>query len=525
MIALAGAGLVLLSTAKYGAGLSPDSTAYLDVARSLISGKGFVFHTGNPLVWYAPFYSMLLALIGFATRLDPAAFAHVVNAVLFAFVIYLSARLLQTGSRLATVYSLLSVCAVLLSAPFSLVYAMAWSECLFIPLVLLYLVFAQHYWDRGGMLPLAVMILSTALACLTRYIGIALVPAGAATIMLASGVNFRARLARAFAFATLSLVPLGFWVARNYRLSGTLVGDRFPSGFTFGHSVILCVQKMLSWYAIPGLVSKFVVLAWMVVLATTVLSSKTARGRLTSGLRAIISDHTPIVLFLVAFLVATLMAARRDATIDSRMLSPVYVALTLVLLKLAYQLLCPTQPPTTAFASTGPVVLLALWLCFPLTRIAQSTKGRLRDGAGDYSKRIWRESETVAYAKQMLSTNNVHVYSNDPGVLWELARLNATLAPMKTVYSSRKLANKLGDLVGRWPPEGEAYLVWFENAGRPYLFSVAELEEIANIEEIAHVSDGSIYRVLARQATVPDSNQLRRLPSLPRLESPQDESK
>ena len=69
-LALAGVGLVLLSTARYGAGLSPDSVAYLDVARSLASGKGFVSHTGEPLVWWPPLYPMLLALIGFATGLD-----------------------------------------------------------------------------------------------------------------------------------------------------------------------------------------------------------------------------------------------------------------------------------------------------------------------------------------------------------------------------------------------------------------------------------------------------------------------
>ncbi|MCX6841829.1 MAG: hypothetical protein NTX53_06075 [candidate division WOR-3 bacterium] len=229
VLALAGAGLVLLSTAKYGAGLSPDSVGYLDVARNLASGKGFVLHTGEPLVTWPPLYPMLLALIGFATRLDPAVFAHLVNAALFALVICVSARLLQTGSQQTTTYSVLGVCAVLFSIPLSRVYAMAWSECLFIPLVLLYLVFAQRYWDSGGRLSLVAITLSTALACLTRYLGVALVPAGVVTIILATGVNFRVRFTRAFAFAALSLAPLGLWLVRNHQLTGTLMGGRAAS--------------------------------------------------------------------------------------------------------------------------------------------------------------------------------------------------------------------------------------------------------------------------------------------------------
>lgn len=148
ILAFVGAGLVLLSTARYGAGLSPDSVCYLDAARSLASGRGLVFHTGEPMVWYPPLYlyPMLLALVGLVTGLDPEVFAHLVNAALFAPVICLSGRLFKTGSLQTTTCIVLGVSAVLFSIPLSQVYSMAWSECLFIPLVLLYLLFAQRYW-------------------------------------------------------------------------------------------------------------------------------------------------------------------------------------------------------------------------------------------------------------------------------------------------------------------------------------------------------------------------------------------
>ncbi|MCX6844028.1 MAG: hypothetical protein NTX53_17325 [candidate division WOR-3 bacterium] len=499
ILALAGAGLVLLSTAKYGAGISPDSVYYLDVARNLVSGKGLVFHTGAPLVSWPPLYPMLLALIGFATGLDPAVFAHLVNAALFALVIYLSARLFRTGFRQNATYSVMGVCAVLLSIPLSELYAMAWSECLFIPFVLLYLVSAQCYWDSGSMLSLAVMILSTALACLTRYSGVALVPAGVLTPMLATGVNFKARFARAFAFAVLSLAPLGLWLLRNHQLTGTFAGPRGPSTSSITNNVILCVEPMLSWYLF-GLISELVVLAWIAVLTIRVMSSRTAARRLTSSLKAVLAGHLPAVLFLLTY---TIMLLVTSSTVEydqigSRLLSPIYVPATLVLLKVGSYLFGPTQRRTTAFVSRVPPVLLALWLCFPLASVARSTARRFKNGAGGCNTRMWRESETVAYARQMLSTkDDVHVYSNGTDALWELARVNASELPLRAEINQ-------GDLYGHWPTESASVLVWFNNrAWRRYFFSIEELEEIADVEEVAHFSDGSIYRVSVRDTAAP----------------------
>ncbi len=494
ILALVGAVLVLLSTAKYGAGLSPDSVGYLDAARSLASGKGF-----GSLVWWPPLYPMLLAFVSFATGLAPTAFAHFVNAVLFALVIYLSAQLLHPGSRRSVAYSLLGVCAVLFARPFSEVYAMAWSECLFIPLVLLYLIFAQRYWGIGDVLSLAVMTLSTALACLTRYVGIALVPAGVLTIILATGVHFRTRLTRACAFAAFSLAPLGLWAMRNHRLTGTFFGNRGPLQKTLADSVKASAQATLSWY-VPAHGMAFIVLAGIAIALVAVISLRAVRERALSSLKAILSDHPSDLLFMMTYFVVLLVAAARDAVPESRTLSPIYVPATLVLMKLGLYLFGPTQSRTTAFASRAPLVLLALWLCFPLTSTARDTSGRLRDGAGGCNTKEWRESETVAYAKQKLCTNDhIPVYSNGPDILWALAGVSANWAPRKVYYGSTKPANELGDLSGRWPSEGEAYLVWFKNKDRPWLFPVEELAEIANVVEIARLSDGSIYKVSVRQ--------------------------
>jgi hypothetical protein len=511
LLALGGAGVVLLATARYGAGITTDSIAYLDVARNLVAGKGFVLHTEGPLIWWPPLYPLLLAFIGFATGLDPAVFAHLVNAVLFAIAIYLSARLFHVGLRQRTAYGMLGVGAVVLSVPLSEIYAMTWSECLFIPLVLLYLVFVQRYRESRGMLSLAVMTLATALACLTRYIGVALVPVGVLTILLARGIRLRTRFARASAFAALSLVPLGLWVVRNYQQAGTLSGELLLN-------VILLATKVLAWYEPVGLAVKlapasvvpdvksaslsanlFVALAVIIALAVALSLSRMARKRLSSSLRAVLSDHTPVVLFLAVYSIALLALAMRGASsaIDSRLASPVFVPLTVVLLNVAYDLLGPSRTAPNFPVSRMPTMLLALWLCFPLASTALATARRFRNGAGGYSIRSWHESETVTYARRALSAHaDVRVYSNGPDALWALARVNADWPPDRTQVN-------LDSMKGRWPPDTASVVVWFDNIDwRKHLFSVEELGRISNIEEVALFSDGSVYRVTARRTAV-----------------------
>ena len=491
-LSFVGADLVLLATNKYGAGLSPDSVSYFDVARSLESGKGFVFHTGEPLVWWAPLYSVLLALIGFATRLDPSAFARLLNSVLFALVIYLSARLLRTDSRQSLAYSLLGVCAVLFSKPLAEVYAMAWSETLFIPLVLVYLMFAQRYWRHRDLPALGVMALTTALACLTRYIGVALALAGAATIILTAGVRLRTRITRSLAFTALSLAPLGLWLLRNYRLTATWAGDRGDSGFTLLQQAARYIRTVTSWYSVSP-VSVPVVAGTAAVLAVTFLSWKAARRRLLGSLRVVTRDHLPVVLFIATFSLVLAAASMRDADVNSRMLSPLFIPATVVLLELVWNLMNATGPTPGVTSGRLSVALLALWLCIPLYGVAVATAGRLRTGAGGYTTDSCRASPTIACARQVLSENrNVRVYSNGPDVLWEFAGIDAEEVPRRAKVSLTRLG-------GRWPPEDRAFLVWFRPiAWRRYEFSVRELQAVADIQEVAHLQDGAVYWVTPR---------------------------
>jgi hypothetical protein len=510
-LVLAGAALVLVSTAKYGAGRTPDD--YVDVATSLAEGKGLVFHDGHPLVSQPPLYPMLLAAAGYVTRHEPAAVANLVNAALFAVAICLSAALTRGVAQRDTLYGLLGLCAILFSRAFADVYPLVLSECLFIPLLLFYLVSADRYRRDSGRLSLAAMTLATALACVTRYIGVSLVLAGAVTIMLGPKVRLRTRLTRASAFAALALAPLGLWVARNYQVAGTLFGNRYTSGFTLAQHAARSAKAIALWYA-PERGAGLFLLGGSAIILVAIVAFRAARARIYSSLKYVLSDHLAAVLLLASFTFTLVGAATRDAVvkIDSRLLSPVYVPATIVLLSLAKRVLSPPRPSSSALIRKTPEALLALWLCLPVQSAVRSAADHLRFGPGGFATRAWRESETVACAK-MMSSLPITMYSNDPQALWVLAGVDANWIPE---HSHRtETGCQPGELAGRWPPEGEALLVWFTSTKRPFQFSLTELESAAVLVPVQRLSDGSVYRVSAQQSVTHDTAKRLRLTASP----------
>ena len=79
-----------VATAKYGAGISSDSTKYLSVAQNLMVGNGLYDHKGAPLLSWPPLYSMILAGLSLLTGLDVFVAGWYFNVFLLGLNIFLS---------------------------------------------------------------------------------------------------------------------------------------------------------------------------------------------------------------------------------------------------------------------------------------------------------------------------------------------------------------------------------------------------------------------------------------------------
>ena len=145
LLALVGAVFVLLSTSRYGAGLSPDSVGYIGIARNLIKGAGFRSYNGNLTVKWPPLYPALLALVGGVFGTDPLLLVNDVNALIFGLIVYVGGVLTFKHFSSFPALAFVGTLAILVSRPLFAVSVMAWTESRFLFFVLQILILADYY--------------------------------------------------------------------------------------------------------------------------------------------------------------------------------------------------------------------------------------------------------------------------------------------------------------------------------------------------------------------------------------------
>ncbi|MFV2045151.1 MAG: hypothetical protein ACC700_18195 [Anaerolineales bacterium] len=497
LLSLFGTVFVLLSTIRYGAGLSPDSVTYIGAARNMIAGVGIISYNGAPLVAQAPLYPALLALVGKIIGADPLLFAHIVNALLFGLIVYLGGLLTFKYLSSSPFTALMGTLAIVFSIPLFHVSGWAWSEPLFISFVLLSLIFAHSYLEKDDVTSLMLFSSSVALSSLTRYIGVTLIFWGALIILIFQRDSPKNRIAHLALFTLISALPIGLWLIRNYAISSTLFGPRASSTFTFFQNLAFVFNGLLYWY-IPRRIAEHRIIMAVVGGGVSLYIGLSLRGS-WQGMKVRLRQINPVILFALiytTFLVITSTTTAYDQ-INNRLLSPIYVPLTLLLLISAQALVDPYQRRfSKKIVNTILLIGITVWLVYPIRSTILNAVNLISNGQG-YSGRAWTESETVQYLLQhRTSESECTFYTNGPDAAYLLADLATKRSPnSRTSTNSPEVVNDIDNLRGVWPDQSNACLIWFDKIGRKYLFTIDELRAIANIDLIALLEDGAIYSI------------------------------
>src|SRR5271169_4906026 len=81
---------IYLYTSYSGVGLSPDSIMYASTATNIQAHGSLLTFNKTPLVFFPVFYPFFLGLIQFISSVDPLKAGAMINATLFAAVIFTS---------------------------------------------------------------------------------------------------------------------------------------------------------------------------------------------------------------------------------------------------------------------------------------------------------------------------------------------------------------------------------------------------------------------------------------------------
>jgi hypothetical protein len=492
LMAVAGVYLVLLAT-RHGVGLGSDSAVYIAAARNWLAGYGLSWVSAgmeaSPVTLHAPLYSLVLAGLQ-VLSIDPLAGARFVNALSFGLEVFLIGYLLKRAIG-ASLFSLLGSLLLLAMGELIGIHSWAMSDPLYLALSLLGIALLSCFLEWPRWFLLAAAAIAVGLACLTRYVGLALAVACSSALLLDSRAGWRGRLLNSGLLLMLSVGPMGAWFGRNLLLTGQAGGREFGWYWDMlSPAVGQGLPIALNWFLPLRLVT------WL-VQRPAMLWPLAAGGLLIVGLllwREVKAGPGGalrlIVLYLVLYcgsIVFTSVFFKPGSDIDERILFPAFVCLLAILMSVLRKLWDYRNR-----LLRGAVVLLCVVLVRNKLVYSYWIVHNLQQDGQRYASSAWRESPTVA-AVESLSPSII--YTDDIAAIYLLAnrfsysiprRLDAVTNASLPGYPEalRRMRDRIAS--------GEAMLVLFQpNSVPPDMAPLGDLTW--GLTPIYMSADGVIY--------------------------------
>ena len=499
-VALLGAAAVLYRQTAYGASTTADSAHYVAMASNVLAGHGFLsFYGGYPPHW-PPLTPMLYAVFSFGV-FHPLAVAAPLNAAIFAGAVFALGAWLRRRleSRLVVIWACLAV----VFAP-SIVGMFDWalSEPPFILLSTLALYCADRHLEDGRRSSLAWAAAMSALACLSRYLGVSLVVAIAGMVILRRGAARRERLSNAAAYSAVSLLPMTVWMARNWFNEGTLAGNREARETAWEH-IPLMLDAMADWrlahIPIPGAEGAA---AWIVACALALTAALTLfallRWRRTGESRLALAPLA--VGFAFAHAALTLIGMTSGIADDlDRYVSPLYIPL-LAAAALALdralswarrrgRLDGSAKAKTVRRAATALIAGLAAWTAFGAYVSALDARDRADGHQEGRTARVFHQSETIAYLREALGAEAGTVFSNEPLQAFLASAGRGLYLPPPYEWSGMSAEARR-----RRGADGETLIAWFHDGLRTE-YGASAFRFSPGFKPLGDFQDGEVFRL------------------------------
>jgi hypothetical protein len=487
-------------TTPWGTGTGWDQAMYIGAARNLLAGKGLTIawsmDLGKPLTHFPPLFPSLLALLG-VTGWDPWDAARYVNMVLRGVDLFIVALMAvwASGSRWS---ALIAAFLMFTSVHMEFVHGSAWSDPLFIVLVLASLALTVRYIVHGRKAALVGAAAAVACAILTRYAGLTLVP------IIALALVWWRKPRDLPIFLAIACLPPGIWVVHNGAIGGALVGDRGIAWHTLsaqqlGQALFTATDWLLPTRIGTQLVSAdgqvYFGGAAVFLLLACALGWWAWRRRDWLASREVVSEADLLTRVLLAFAVLYVagvvltMALFDDLVqLDTRILAPVYVCLVILVsaaapraLERAWRVGWARAPLTLAVA----VIATTFAVRFATVAVSAHALGVM------YSNTDWLGSETMARVRAL--PVDATIFSNAPDAVYMLAGRSAYEIP--NAGHADAFAGVLRQAAG--VSRGPVVLVYFGDPNIAYRqpVPVEEIQSWLPTRALDHPADGAVYEL------------------------------
>jgi hypothetical protein len=471
-----------LFTKYSGVGLSPDSIMYASTATNLQAHASLLTFNKTPLVFFPVFYPFFLGLIQFISRVDPISAGAMIDASLFAAVIFISGWIMSNFSAQSVIYKWLILAAIILSPGLLEIYTYLWSETLFILEVLIFIIVYRHYQQTHRLKALIAVAFVSAIACLTRYAGVTVIGTGGLMLLLDNKLAVKKKITHILIYGALSISLLVGNLILNSISTGLSTGTREPSVTPFTKNLYYVGTVLADWGSLSKEAYPYAVIIASVILTgiIAILSWKFYKGR-TYGYENIIIAFA-IVYGLFIVLSATIS---RYETINNRLLAPMFIPLLIACTSWVPDVLKLVRTKLK-YVLSGTAVLMMLAFEYATYQTDWQRYDDENDyGVPGYSDDDWNKSEFVVYLKQHkdMFKPGIPIYTDADEAVYLFTGMSSSLIPHKFFKNN----------VAKFLASKRFYLIWFDNLYNPELISLADIMKNKKLVKISGVKEGEIY--------------------------------
>ena len=361
---------LIQSLTPYASATSPDSISYLDTAFNIKEGNGLVTtnvsfdaagtNSQSPQRLWPPAYPALLSL--FIESPFDVENVSVLSGILLLLSSTLIFGILRTA-KIDWLVSLLISMLAILNLSMLLVYTYAWSETLFIPILLSMILVAFQYLRcsdisvRVRITLIGLFVILSLALLFTRYIGLAMILLFPLIYVLSN----RSRSDKVIIFSGLVvyIVLASLFLAQNHQITGSISGGkRPPSSLTLSENLQHLAEAFSTIFpaSLMG-VGLGALLAGSALYSVAAAKKSWAANTSLNKLRL---KYVVILGFVAVLYLSALVALRTNASfdqIDVRLIAP---ALPVTVLGLA--ILPAITVKRVAFFSVGMVSLSLIFM-------------------------------------------------------------------------------------------------------------------------------------------------------------------
>jgi hypothetical protein len=176
--------------------------------------------------------------------------------------------------------------------------------------------------------------MTTALAILTRNIGITLVFSGILIVIRHGGKRLSHKTVHASVFTSLAVLPYAIRVVRTWLVSGTLSGPGAPSRNTLADIFSQFADTISSWFFPAWFFPHFFEIGWVVFLIFLwgAAALCAIRSLVAGDVTQDVANAIPAVIFISVYSIVIVGIKSRIEIdpLDNRLLSPIYISIMMI---------------------------------------------------------------------------------------------------------------------------------------------------------------------------------------------------